>query len=1073
MFVITKGLELPNIGKDIILRRSGLFLCLPVSIISISVLIGWALHIEFLKSVFPGFVSMKVNTAIGLLMSSTATGLLLRGKIDKISRIYLIVSSILIILLAALPLTQELFNFEMVTNQWLLQERNGSFQPTAPFSMAPTTAYCLILISIALMFSQSTSNSLRRPILCAVATIIILIPALELLSFVTMYFLDFIVWGITGMAIHTAIGFVLLGVALLFLIAAEAKIQWSIDKLTTVLFIFGMVLLLISSVEARNYIILMQKKLNMVAHVQETLKEIREIDSGLADIDSARRGYIITGDEFLLENSSEKIGEIYGDIEDVHNLTADSPAQQQRISELKPIVDEKIEWGWQSTIARKQHGFVQAQRMIASGKGIALSKRISELLNEMEREENIELIKQEKEAKEISIKTFFILPLQAFFSLSVLSFGIFLNNTSSNERKRAEDALKRNQAQLQFTFDNMVEPLIVVDLEGNIIQSNHAAITLLGLTDQCKTYEDFVAMFDLSLPNGDPLPKSEWPLIRASRGDFLHKFELIILNKNTKMTNIVEVTTAPIKDNSGLIIQYIISYNNITEHKQYEVRRALLDSIVTSSADAILSKSLDSIVTSWNAAAEKIFGYTAEEMIGKSIMCIYPEERRQEELRIVEKIKNGETIEHFETVRLTKEHKLIDVSITVSPIRDTRNIVIGISAICRDITIQKKLESQLQQSQKMEAIGHLTGGIAHDFNNLLAVIIGNLELLEHQTLNEPSIKRVQTIQKAALRGADLTKRLLSFARQQNLNPAPTYLKNCIENMIEMASRTLGPEIKFRTMFDESMPPAFVDAAGLETALLNLAVNSRDAMPDGGLITISTQLIDLDEKFVSAVNNNLKPGHYAKIMLSDTGCGMPPDILARAFEPFFTTKPRGKGTGLGLSMVYGFITQSGGIARIYSEVGHGTTVSIYLPLADGIEIPIDELSVNVTKSKASGKILVVDDEVDLLEVAVFFLEEMGYKVVEAVDGTSAIAILQRERDFDLLVTDVIMPGGMNGVQLAHKAIELIPGLKVIYTSGFPSEALAERSGMEINNPLINKPYSRKSFIEMINKVMEQK
>jgi CheY-like chemotaxis protein len=258
---------------------------------------------------------------------------------------------------------------------------------------------------------------------------------------------------------------------------------------------------------------------------------------------------------------------------------------------------------------------------------------------------------------------------------------------------------------------------------------------------------------------------------------------------------------------------------------------------------------------------------------------------------------------------------------------------------------------------------------------------------------------------------------------------------------------------------------------LENALLNLAVNARDAMPGGGSLTISTELRDLDDSDSPVQAEALTPGRYARIAVSDTGYGMPPETLERVFEPFFTTKPRGKGTGLGLAMVYGFAKQSGGTVRIYSEVGQGTTVSLYLPLIEGVAAPAHVAAESKSHARAVGTVLVVDDEVDLMEIAVVYLEELGYRALHATDGVRALEVLAREPGIDLLITDVIMPGGMNGVELARKVRQLKPGVKIIYSSGFPSEALAERSGTQVDGPLLYKPYERNEFSAAVRRAME--
>jgi PAS domain S-box-containing protein len=495
-----------------------------------------------------------------------------------------------------------------------------------------------------------------------------------------------------------------------------------------------------------------------------------------------------------------------------------------------------------------------------------------------------------------------------------------------------------------------------------------------------------------------------------------------------------------------------------------------LASIVESSEDAIIGKDDNGIVISWNSGAEKIFGYTAAEMIGQPIMLLLPDDRQREEIDILARIKRGETVDHIETVRKKKNGQFIQVSLTISPIRDTNGRVIGASKIARDIGERKQLEKQLQQSQKMEAIGQLTGGVAHDFNNLLSIIVGNLGLIGRLASgNEGILNRVKSAQKAATRGADLTSRLLGFSRHGELKAVPTKPHDSVRNVIELA-RALGPEAKIVSHIDDSIPLVLVDPTGLENAVLNLVVNARDAMPKGGTLTISTQLCNLEENHSLVLAGDLKAGCFARISVSDTGHGMSKETQDRVFEPFFTTKPRGKGTGLGLSMVYGFAKQSGGVVRIYSELGYGTTVSIFLPLADSGEQPLLVPIRGLPQEKLSGNVLLVEDEPGVLEIGVLYLEEMGYTVYPANDGVCALEVLKLQRNIDLLVTDLIMPGGINGAELAQRAREVIPGIRVLYCSGFAADVLEERDMPLVHGHLLNKPYQQAEFEAMVRSTM---
>jgi PAS domain S-box-containing protein len=522
----------------------------------------------------------------------------------------------------------------------------------------------------------------------------------------------------------------------------------------------------------------------------------------------------------------------------------------------------------------------------------------------------------------------------AVMSLLILGliFVSFLVNRrlSVQQRRFAQDLV-----QLEAVFETMQEAIVVVDCVSGQIRHNRASSELLGFPGRTTSLQEISGLFEALSPSGDLLAREDWPIVRAIRGDYCRDCEIILRRKDTGARITVETTTVPIATGGGSHRTVIVSLRDIGERKRMDEARTRLVAIVESSEDAIIGKDTQGVVTSWNAGAEKIFGYSAAEMIGQAIKILLPGDRAHEEDEILNRIRQGETVEHFETVRQRKGGELIHVSLSISPIRDANGRIVGASKIARNITETKKLEHQLHQSQKMDAIGQLTGGIAHDFNNLLGIILGNLDLLEYfAARNETALDQVQTCQRAATRGADLTRRLLAFARMEGLKPESTPLNTAIQNVIGLATRALGPEIKITTRLDDSLPRVFVDATGLESALLNLLVNARDAMPRGGSIAVSTRLNHLEDTYAPVKMGELKPGWYACASISDTGEGMSKETLERVFEPFFTTKARGKGTGLGLAMVYGFVKQSGGAVRIYSEPGKGTTVTLYLPLVEG-------------------------------------------------------------------------------------------------------------------------------------------
>ena len=394
-----------------------------------------------------------------------------------------------------------------------------------------------------------------------------------------------------------------------------------------------------------------------------------------------------------------------------------------------------------------------------------------------------------------------------------------------------------------------------------------------------------------------------------------------------------------------------------------------------------------------------------------------------------------------------------------SPVRDKANHYYGRIFTLRDITEPRQLEERLRQAQKMEAIGQLTGGIAHDFNNLLTVILGCSEVIGEEVKANPRLtKMAEMVMGAARRGADLTHRMLAFARRQALAPRSVHVNHLIVEMESFLRRTLSAEIELCVIKGSLECEAVVDPTQLESALLNLCLNARDAMPNGGTLTIETGNAVLDSGY-AAHNPEVIPGQYVLLAVSDTGTGIKPEHLDRVFDPFFTTKEAGKGTGLGLSMVYGFVKQSQGHIKIYSELRYGTSVKIYLPKADKTSESFITQSTPFAELRGSELVLLVEDNDPVRDFAKSQLENLGYRVLEASNGKHALEILRKHTDVDLLFTDVVMPGGMNGRELAQEACMLIPRLKVLYSSGYAENAIVEHRllGQEVR--LLNKPYSR--------------
>jgi signal transduction histidine kinase/ActR/RegA family two-component response regulator len=389
----------------------------------------------------------------------------------------------------------------------------------------------------------------------------------------------------------------------------------------------------------------------------------------------------------------------------------------------------------------------------------------------------------------------------------------------------------------------------------------------------------------------------------------------------------------------------------------------------------------------------------------------------------------------------------------------------GVEEMLQKFRDVEATESQVRQAQKMEAIGQLTGGVAHDFNNILTVITGTIEILADALKDRPQLASIANmIDSAATRGADLTQHLLAFARRQPLQPRSVDVNALMVDSARLLKPTLGEHIDIEPMLDRQTAPALIDPSQLSTAILNLALNARDAMPHGGKLTLETRNVVLDENYARI--NDIASGDYVMIAISDTGEGMAPELLDKVFEPFFTTKEVGKGSGLGLSMVYGFVKQSNGHIKIYSEVGHGTTVKLYLPHAIGFATADTVVKSGGDPERGGETILVVEDDPLVRQYVLTQVQSLGYTTLSASNGTEALAVIDSGKHIDLLFTDVIMPGSMNGRELAGAALRRRPDMRVLYTSGYTENAIIHHGRLDAGVLLLAKPYRRSDLATLI-------
>jgi len=490
-------------------------------------------------------------------------------------------------------------------------------------------------------------------------------------------------------------------------------------------------------------------------------------------------------------------------------------------------------------------------------------------------------------------------------------------------------------------------------------------------------------------------------------------------------------------------------------------------------------------IVTWNTGAQRIKGYTESEIIGKHLSTFYTEEDQKSGVpqRALETA--GQTGKYeAEGWRVRKDGTKFWALVVIDAIRDKETgKLIGFAKVTRDITERREaqlklqaVQEQLAVSQKMEAVGQLSGGIAHDFNNLLMIVIGNLETARHQSLKTPTNPTLNRALTNAMRGAQraaaLTSRLLAFSRRQPLEPKPTDINKFLSGASDFLQRSLGEKIQIETVGAAGLWQAEVDPNHLEAALVNLAINARDAMPNGGKLTLEGANIYVDQDYAQ-LNPELPPGQYVVLCVSDTGIGMEPDVLEHAFEPFFTTKELGHGTGLGLSQVYGFVKQSGGHIKIYSELNQGTTVKIYLPRLIGS--PPDEANdpdQTLVGAEEAESILLVEDDADLRTYLADVLRGLDYRVIAAPSAEAAREVLRSARPIDLLLTDIIMPSS-HGRDLGKEAERLRPGIRILYMTGYSRNAVVHQGRLDEGVDLLQKPVSQAQLAMRVRAALDRK
>lgn len=953
------------------------YLCVLVVLTGTIVLLGWIFDIRSLETVLPGLASMKVNTALCLVLGGISLWLL--GWADRmkpppiIVKQFGVILALIVLAVSAATLGQYLFGMDFRIDQALFKDALPDGH-SAPGRMGPNTALSFFAMGIALLLHSSETKRGRRP-----AHFVVLIPALiSLIAMIGYLYSEISFYRIssyTGMALHTAVALFVLSWAIL----------------------------------------------------------LSPPDRGMSAIIFA-----------------DTVGGVV-----VRRLL---PA-----AIIVPVV-----LGWLRLEGQKAG-------LYGADLGLALAVTL-----------NI-----------------------AIFSTMVYISGVYIHVTSL-ARQNAEESLQRSFERLstlheidqEILAEQSPEGLISAALERiqNLIPFDRANVVFFDVAASVGLFFLARGSEELGPANGSSFPIAAFsPLEILKRpatrylADLKAEVDRPPLLERLMKDGVRSLLSAPLIADNELIGELSLAHRQpnafSSEHKdivqdlatqlavgvhQGKLRESLrksnktLESIIDASPLPIVVLDKRANVLIWSRAAERVFGWTENEVIGRASPAI-PDEKREEFQSILQTLQLGEAIAPLETVRINRDGAQIPVSLWAAPYFDEKGEISGEVAILEDVGERKRLESQLRQALKMEAVGQLAGGVAHDFNNILGVIIGHCELrLEDLDAGNALGKSIHEIRRAAERAAGLTRQLLAFSRKQIIQPKVLDLNSIVVDVEKMLRRLIGENIEFSTSLHPALRTVKADAGQIEQVIMNLAVNARDAMPDGGKLTIETANVEIDEAFVRH-DGVMQPGSYVMLACTDTGIGMDAQTQSKIFEPFFTTK--GTGTGLGLSTVYGIVKHSLGFVWVYSELGKGTTIKVYFPKVDA---PAELVNTPIQSAPKGGseRILVVEDEDSLRELACEFLQRAGYSVLAAGDVQQALDISQRHSEhIDLLLTDVVLPGG-SGYALAQEMKRHRSALKVLYVSGYPDEAIARHGVLESGIAFLQKPYARGALTRKVRDVLDQ-